>query len=107
MFAPAGCRQRLLITALVLNNGILGYQKHVEDVIFGEHTDAIDFSAVDHAPTDRACRMERRKVERGEDVGAALDAAFASDGPMLIDVITNPDAKPPISFYAGHYSEPF
>jgi acetolactate synthase-1/2/3 large subunit len=26
---------------------------------------------------------------------------------MLIDVITDPDAKPPISFYAGHYPEPF
>ena len=24
-----------------------------------------------------------------------------------IDVITDPDAKPPISFYAGHYPEPF
>jgi acetolactate synthase-1/2/3 large subunit len=36
-----------------------------------------------------------------------LDAAFSSGGPTLIDVITDPDAKPPISFYAGHYPEPF
>jgi thiamine pyrophosphate-dependent acetolactate synthase large subunit-like protein len=61
VFAPAGCRQRLLITALVLNNGILGYQKHVEDVIFGEHTDAVDFSVVGHAAIARACRVEGRK----------------------------------------------
>ena len=100
-------RLRLPITVLVLNNGILGYQKHAEDVIFGEHTDAVDFSAVDHAAIARACGVEGRRVERGEDVGAALDAAFASGGPMLIDVITDPDAKPPISFYAGHYPEPF
>jgi acetolactate synthase-1/2/3 large subunit len=46
-------------------------------------------------------------VEHGEDVGAAFDVAFASGGHMLIDVITDPDAKPPISFYAGHYPEPF
>lgn len=100
-------RLRLPVTVLVLNNGILGYQKHAEDVIFGEHTDAVDFAAVDHAAIARACGVEGRRVERGEDVGAALDAAFASGGPMLIDVITDPDAKPPISFYAGHYPEPF
>ncbi|HBK05736.1 MAG TPA: acetolactate synthase catalytic subunit [Acetobacteraceae bacterium] len=100
-------RLRLPITILVLNNGILGYQKHAEDVIFGEHTDAVDFTAVDHAAIARACGVNGVRVERGEDVGAALDAAFASGGPTLIDVITDPDAKPPISFYAGHYPEPF
>jgi acetolactate synthase I/II/III large subunit len=100
-------RLRLPITVIVLNNGILGYQKHAEDVIFGEHTDAVDFTAVDHAAIARACGVEGRRVERGEDVGAALDAAFASGAPWLIDVITDPDAKPPISFYAGHYPEPF
>ncbi len=100
-------RLRLPITVLILNNGILGYQKHAEDVMFGEHTNAVDFTAVDHAAIARACGVEGRRVERGEDIGAALDAAFALGGPMLIDVITDPDAKPPISFYAGHYPEPF
>jgi acetolactate synthase-1/2/3 large subunit len=100
-------RLRLPITVIVLNNGILGYQKHAEDVTFGDHTDAVHFSAVDHAAIARACGVEGRRVERGEDVGAAMDEAFTSGGPMLIDVITDPDAKPPISFYAGHYPEPF
>lgn len=100
-------RLKLPITVIVLNNGILGYQKHAEDVIFGEHTDAVDFTAVDHAAIARACGVDGRRVERGEDVGAALDAAFASNAPTLIDVVTDPDAKPPISFYAGHYPEPF
>jgi acetolactate synthase I/II/III large subunit len=100
-------RLRLPVAVLVLNNGILGYQKHAEDVIFGEHTDAVDFTAVDHAAIARACGVEARRVERGEDVGPALDAAFALGAPMLIDVITDPDAKPPISFYTGHYPEPF
>jgi acetolactate synthase-1/2/3 large subunit len=100
-------RLRLPITVLVLNNGILGYQKHAEDVIFGEHTDAVDFTAVDHAAIARACGVQGVRVERGEDVGSALDAAFVSGGPTLIDIITDPDAKPPISIYAGHYPEPF
>ncbi len=100
-------RLQLPITVMVLNNGILGYQKHAEDVIFGEHTDAVNFAAVDHAAIARACGVNGVRVERGEDVGAALDAAFASGQPTLLDIITDPDAKPPISFYAGHYPEPF
>ena len=92
---------------MVLNNGILGYQKQPEDVIFGEHTDAVDFAAVDHAAIARACGVNGVRVERGQDVGPALDAAFASGQPTLLDIITDPDAKPPISFYAGHYPEPF
>jgi hypothetical protein len=39
------------------------------------------------------------------------DAAFRLPGrlpvTLLIEVITAPDAKPPISFHAGHCPEPF
>ncbi len=100
-------RLDLPITVMVLNNGILGYQKHAEDVVFGEHTTAVDFTEVDHAAIARACGVNGIRVTRGEDVGAALDAAFASGKPALLDIVTDPDAKPPISFYAGHYPEPF
>ena len=37
-------RMELPITTLVLNNGILGYQKHAEEVKFGEHTKAVNFT---------------------------------------------------------------
>jgi len=97
----------LPVTVMVLNNGILGYQKHAEDVIFGDHTDAVDFTAVDHAAIARACGVSGTRIERGQDVGPALDAAFASGKPALLDIVTDPDARPPLSFYAGHYPEPF
>ena len=100
-------RLNLPITVMVLNNSILGYQKHAEDVIFGEHTDAVDFASVDHAAIARACGITGVRLERGEDAGAVLDAAFASGKPTLIDVVTDPEARPPISFYTGHYPEPF
>ena len=100
-------RLKLPIVVMVLNNGILGYQKHAEDTIFGEHTDAVDFTDVDHAAIARACGVNGIRVAQGEDVGPALDAAFAGGEPVLLDIVTDPDAKPPISFYAGHYPEPF
>lgn len=100
-------RLELPITTLVLNNGILGYQKHAEEVKFGEHTKAVNFTAVDHAAIARACGVEGVRVERSADIRGALAAALAAKHPVLIDMVTDPDAKPPISFYAGHYPEPF
>ena len=100
-------RLKVPVTVVVLNNGILGFQKHGEDTVLGEHTIACDFADVDHAAIARACGIRAVRVERGEDVGPALDAAFASNEPNLIEVLTDPDAKPPLSFFHGHYPEPF
>ncbi|MCW3473583.1 acetolactate synthase catalytic subunit [Limobrevibacterium gyesilva] len=100
-------RLALPVVQIVLNNTILGYQKHAEDAKFGEHTIACDFTDVDHAAIARACGVHGVQVRRGEDVAAALDAALALNAPALIDVITDPDAKPPITVFAGRFPEPF
>ena len=91
----------------MLNNGILGYQKHAEEVKFGEHTIAVNFTAVDHAAIARACGVEGVRVERSAEIRPALAAALEAGRPVLVDMVTDPDAKPPISSYAGHYPEPF
>ncbi len=100
-------RLKLPVTVVVLNNGILGFQKHGEDTVLGEHTIACDFAEVDHAAIARACGVRAARVGRGEEVGPALDAAFASMEPNLIEVMTDPDAKPPLTFFHDHYPEPF
>ncbi len=100
-------RMELPVVLLVLNNGILGYQKHAEEVRFGEHTDAIGFAAVDHAMIARACGVEGVQVENGAGIAPALRAALDARRPVLLDLLTDPDAKPPISAFAGHYPEPF
>ena len=100
-------RLELPVTVLVLNNGILGYQKHVEEVRFGEHTVAVNFAAVDHAMIARACGVEGVRVENGAGIAPALRAALDGGRPVLLDLMTDPDAKPPISAFAGHYPEPF
>ncbi|MEJ1978673.1 MAG: thiamine pyrophosphate-dependent enzyme [Acetobacteraceae bacterium] len=53
-------RLKLPVVTLVLNNQILGYQKHAEQVLFGGWTDACEFAAVDHAAIARACGVPRR-----------------------------------------------
>ena len=100
-------RLQLPVTVVVLNNGILGFQKHAEDTKYGEHTIACDFADVDHAAIARACGIAGTRVATAEEFGPALDAAFASGKPALIEVLTDPNAKPPIGIFAGHFPEPF
>ncbi len=100
-------RLALPVTVILLNNGILGFQTHAEDARFGEHTIACDFAPVDHAGIARCCGVRAARVEAGEAVGPALDEAFARREPMLIEVMTDPAAKPPITVWAGKFPEPF
>jgi len=90
-------RENLALTAIVLNNSILGFQKHSELVQFGETTTAIAFNEVDHAAIARSCGAEGIRVERPEDIGPALDAAIGNGKVTLIEVITDSDAFPPIT----------
>jgi len=100
-------RLDLPVTLIVLNNGILGYQKHAELVKFGDHTDAVDFTDVDHTLIAQACGVASLKVTEAAGIGPALDEAFSARRPMLIDVHSDPDARPPINYNAGHFDEPY
>ncbi|MBS7813616.1 acetolactate synthase catalytic subunit [Roseococcus pinisoli] len=100
-------RMELPVTVIVLNNSILGYQKHAELVKFKEHTDAVDFTDVDHTLVARACGVANLRVTEAAEVGPALDEAFSARRPMLIDVLSDPEARPPINYYAGHFEEPY
>lgn len=100
-------RMQLPIVTMVLNNGILGYQKHAEEVKFGEATKAVFFAETDHAMIARGCGVESRTLRDSGECAAALAEAAALRKPVLLDVLTDPAAHPPISVFAGHYPEPF
>ena len=89
------------IAITVLNNQILGYQKHAETATHGAYTDAVAFAPVDHAAIARACGCRGVRIEDPADYGPALDAALAADIPPVIDVVTDPDAYPPVTMFDG------
>lgn len=95
-------RMGLGLVVIVLNNGILGFQKHAELVKFGAHTGAIDFTPVDHAAVAKAAGCDGIRVETVAELCAALDTGLASDGVTVLDVVTDPDAYPPITVFEGH-----
>lgn len=96
-------RMKLPVVLIVLNNGILGYQKDAEIVKFRGHTDAVHFETVDHAAIARACGCNGVRIERVEELRPALEKALASDTLTLLDIVTDPEARPPITWYEGHF----
>ncbi|MDO8311132.1 MAG: thiamine pyrophosphate-dependent enzyme, partial [Sideroxyarcus sp.] len=68
-------RMKLSVVLVVLNNGVLAYQKHAENIKFGAFTDACQFVPVDHAAIARAVGAKGIRVERTDQMGPALDEA--------------------------------
>ena len=99
-------RHDIRLVVLVLNNQVLGYQKDAEDVRYGTHTAACHFGPVDHAAIARACGWTGIRVETAAELAPALVADREADGPALIDIMTDPAAYPPLTFYDGHLPEP-
>ena len=89
------------IVVTVLNNGVLAYQRDAEDVKFGRHTSGCAFSPVDHAQIARACGCRGVRIERPADYHDAIREALASPDTTVLDVITDPEAYPPITLLDG------
>lgn len=94
-------RMKLPVVVIVLNNQILGYQKHAELSLFGDHTDVVHFAPVDHAAIARATGCEGVRVTRPGDFLPALEAALGRDEVTVIDVVTEERAHPPITSFQG------
>ncbi|WP_051630262.1 acetolactate synthase catalytic subunit [Afifella pfennigii] len=94
-------RMRTPVVVAVLNNQILGYEKHAEKTMFNDYSDSCDFEPVDHAAIARACGCNGVTVERAADFAPALEAALAADEVTVIDVITDERAYPPVTIFEG------
>ncbi len=94
-------RMKTPVVVTVLNNSVLGYQRDAEDVKFGAHTSAVYFAPVDHAQIARACGCRGVRIENASDYLPALTEALARDETTLIDVVIDPQAYPPITFFDG------
>lgn len=92
-------RMDIKVTVILINNGILGYQKHAENVKFGAHTSAVHFAPVDHAAIARNCGCYGVTITDPADLAGALQAARTADKTTLIEVICDENAYPPITFY--------
>jgi acetolactate synthase I/II/III large subunit len=93
-------RHGLRLVVAVMNNSVLGYQRHAEDALLGRHTNVCDFEPVDHAAIAQACGVTGIRVVRSEDIAPAIASAMAADTCVLLDVLTDPNAMPPVALFS-------
>ena len=93
-------RHGIQVVVAVMNNGVLGYQRHAEDALLGRHSNVCDFTPVNHAAIAQACGLKGISIERPEDIAAAIREAMAADTSVLLDVVTDPDAMPPVGVFS-------
>ena len=94
-------RHQIPIVIIVLNNGILGFQKHAETVKFGKWTSSIFFSDVNHAAIAESVGMAARRISDPKEILPQLQEAINAGKPVLLEIITETDAHPPLSLFAG------
>lgn len=94
-------RMQLPVIVIVLNNGILGFQRDAETVKFGGYTTACHFGAVDHAAIAKACGCAAVRVTDPSQLPELLAESIESGGPLLIEIMTDPAAHPALSLFAA------
>ena len=89
-------QHKLPIKLVIFNNSVLGFVA-MEMKAGGYLTDGTELHNPNFAAIAEATGIKGIRVEKASDVDAALQEAFAHDGPVLIDVITAKEelAMPP------------
>ncbi|MCI1256776.1 MAG: pyruvate dehydrogenase [Corynebacterium provencense] len=81
----------LPLKAIVYNNSTLGMVK-LEMLVEGLPDFGTDHEKVDYAAIAEACGIKSYRIEDPRDIRRVLTEALAYDGPVLVDVVTDPNA---------------
>jgi acetolactate synthase-1/2/3 large subunit len=92
-------RLKVPLLMVVISNASYGWIKAGQKSGFGKRYFSVDFSCTDHARVAEAFGAKAWRVEKPENLKAALAAAAEYGGPALVDVITQPlhEARAPVS----------
>jgi acetolactate synthase-1/2/3 large subunit len=95
MDAESLARQNLPVVIVVGNNGIWGLEKHPMQAMYGYDVAADLQPGLRYDGVVKALGGAGETVEKSADIGPALERAFASGVPYLVNVLTDPaDAYP-------------
>ena len=95
MDAESLARQRLPVVIVVGNNGIWGLEKHPMQAMYGYDVAADLQPGLHYDHVVEALGGAGETVEKASELGAALERAFESGVPYLVNVLTDPaDAYP-------------
>nr|WP_087064287.1 thiamine pyrophosphate-dependent enzyme [Intestinibacillus massiliensis] len=90
-------REGIDVVCVVLNNEMLGYQYYAEHAKFGAHTNACIIHPVDYVKVAEACGLTGFRLDDPAKIDEVLDKAFAAEGTVIIDLVTDDRSVPPVS----------
>jgi acetolactate synthase-1/2/3 large subunit len=80
-------RLNIPVTLVVMSNSSYGWIKAGQKSRGGKFY-SVDFGETDHAAVARAFGLTADRVEKAEDLAAALEKGMTHDGPILVDIVT-------------------
>src|SRR5690606_21405294 len=83
-------RYHIPLKVLVLKNNMLNQIAWEQMMFLGNPQFACELQPIDFAMAAKAMGGSGYSVSRAEDVDAVLDAAFAEEGPVLIEAVVDP-----------------
>jgi acetolactate synthase-1/2/3 large subunit len=89
-------REQTSLVVIVLNNNLLGMQRHGENAFWGKTTSAIHFHPVDHAAIARALGANGVTIKSPDEIRPALLEALRAAKLTVLDVHVDPDAHAPV-----------
>jgi len=82
------------IVVLIMNDSRLGMVWQLQDVFYNKQYSAVDFKKeIDFAKFAIALGTKGIRIEQKEKISEALDRAFNSSGPVIIDFVVKKDEK--------------
>lgn len=95
-------RFNMPVVSIVLNNSVLGWNKHVAMRRYPDAVVSQDFSDANYADAARALGAQAWRVADPADLGEAIAKAFAvSDAPTVIEVISSEFETPVLKSMSG------
>lgn len=80
----------LPVKIFVLNNGYLGMVRQLQEKLCGKRYSQTQIHNPDFVGVAKAYGVEAVRVEKAEEIPAALEKSFASNAPFLIDFVVEP-----------------
>nr|WP_281421490.1 thiamine pyrophosphate-dependent enzyme [Chelatococcus asaccharovorans] len=96
----------LKVRAIVINNGSYGWIKHSYSARFGGDLAETHMPRFDYVAVANGMGCPAIRVEKPEDLAAALRTAADASGPFLVEVITSAEESPIVS-HRGKAADPY
>jgi pyruvate dehydrogenase (quinone)/pyruvate oxidase len=84
----------LPVKVLVMRNDVLGLIKWEQMAFLGNPQYGVQLAPVDFVKVAEACGLDAVRIEEPSRVGEQLSEALATDGPMLIEAVVDPNDMP-------------